>query len=107
MSFQGRRHRFEDRGLQELDEDLNDALEQLQRSPLGLDGVIVEGISFASGTAKTIAHKLGRKPRGWLVVLARDAAPVLHVTSANWAARDERHVTLTPGATFEADVYFF
>ncbi len=31
-------------------------------------GVLVSGVELATGSANSVAHNLGRKPKGWLVV---------------------------------------
>jgi hypothetical protein len=45
------------------------ALDEVQQIPL-LNGVLLEDITITAGQTKSIAHKLGRKPKGVIVVLA-------------------------------------
>lgn len=100
-----RRHQHPDPVVQQVADDLAD-LAAVLRGGLA-EGVIVEDISFTGGATAAIAHKLERRPVGFVVVRAVTADPGLFVTEANWLARDAELITLSATTTATADVMFF
>ena len=61
------------------------------------------GLAFTSGTARSIAHRLGRRARGFVEVYGADAASAAHVglrpTAHPAGYSSDTHVTVTPAAT--------
>jgi hypothetical protein len=49
-------------------------VDQLNKKPI-IDGILLEGLTITSGSS-TIEHKLGRIPRGYLVVASTAAVNV-------------------------------
>jgi len=70
-----------------------------------VDGVLIEDIDLASGTSTKIAHKLGRKLRGWIVV-GRTAAQHVYDENAGETDLDE-FLHLTAGGTVTVNVWVF
>lgn len=65
---------------------LQSNLEQWSVSVLkaGLNnGVLLEAISLSTGDTNAVEHKLGRAPRGWIVVRQRAAASIWDSQDAN------------------------
>lgn len=100
-----RRHSHPDPVVQALADDLAD-LQAALRGGLG-SGVTVAGLDFTAATARVVAHRLGRRPTGFVVVRAIDDDPGLYCAEADWLSRDARTITLTPTNTATADVVFF
>ena len=70
-----------------------------------VDGRIIEDIDLASGTTSKIAHKLGRKLIGWIVV-GKSAAQ--HVYDENSGQTDlDTYLHLTAGGTVTVNVWIF
>lgn len=65
-----------------------------------MDGRLLEGVSLST-TASAVAHGLGRRPRGWLVV---DNDSGVTVYRTEW---DSRTMTLTASATCTASIWVF
>ena len=55
----------------------------------------------------TLSHRLGRLPRGYIILREQGASLGLYTTEANWAARTDSLVTLTAGSAGSADFYFY
>lgn len=66
------------------------------------DGALVS-VTFVNGTV-TVAHGLGRLPRGFKVMAPQDST---YPYAATWSDRTDRHVVLTAAAAFTSDVWFF
>ena len=87
--------------------ELADYVSKIAREWVGFplqDGGTVE-VDFVSGTV-VVPHKLGRKPRGF-IVLQPQHSTYPYATAADWAARDANFLTLTAGAAFTSDVWVF
>ena len=70
-----------------------------------IDGNLIEDISLASGTTSKIAHKLGRKLIGWIIV-GKDAAQ--HVYDVNSGKTDlDTYIHLTAGGTVTVNIWVF
>ena len=70
-----------------------------------LDGILISDISLASGTTTKVAHKLGRKLIGWIVV-GKSAAQ--HVYDENSGQTDlDTYLHLTAGGTVTFNVWIF
>ena len=57
---------FDDDKTSRFQDNVEAALDQLTRLPI-LDGVFIEDVSLVTGSINYIAHKLGRKPRMWII----------------------------------------
>lgn len=66
-----RRVRTEDGDIKQLQDAVANTLQTITQREI-LDGVLLTDIYVATGAARDIEHKLGRKPRGYVVV-KRDA----------------------------------
>ena len=82
---------------------LVDAIQAIQRGPAG--GVLSEQVALVSG-ANVVAHKLGRKPAGYVVGRC-SAAMTVHSTSANWDARTAQLVTVNASAAGSCSLWFY
>ena len=75
------------------------------------NGVAGSGLSFTAGTARSIAHKLGRKAKGFVEVYGADvtsAARVgLYATAHPTGTTSATHVTVTPTSTGTAYLLVF
>lgn len=70
-----------------------------------IDGRIILDVDLASGTSTKIAHKLGRKLKGWIVV-GKDAAQ--HVYDENSGESDlDTFLHLTAGGTVTVSIWVF
>lgn len=70
-----------------------------------IDGRLINDIDLASGTSTKIAHKLGRKLNGWIVV-GKSAGQ--HVYDENAGQTDlGTHLHLTAGGTVTVNVWVF
>ena len=79
------------------------------RSLLGsgiFNGDLLTGQAIAVGDNE-MAHRLGRKPQGYIILREQGASLGLFTTEANWAARTDLLVTLTAGSAGFADFYFY
>lgn len=69
------------------------------------------GLVFAAGTARSLAHGLGRRARGWIEVYAADVASAAAVglfATANPAGLSSAtHVTVTPTSSGTAFLFVF
>ncbi len=69
------------------------------------------GLAFVSGVARSIAHKLGRRARGFLEIYAADVPSAGHVglypTAHPTGASSATHVTVTPAATGACFLWVF
>jgi len=93
-----------DSSIQKLQYRLEETLRPITDAAI-IDGRLIEDIDLASGTSTKIAHKLGRKLRGWIVV-GRDAAQ--HVYDENSGKTDlGSFVHLTAGGTVTVNVWVF
>lgn len=75
--------------------------------------ILLEGVACVSGTVVQVPHGLGRKHRGWIVVLTTLAAgheslSELAPTDASYlAALADTHLQLLPTATCSASIVVF
>lgn len=69
------------------------------------------GLTFTAGTARSIAHGLGRKARGFLEVSGADAPSAAHVglraTAHPAGVTSSTHVTVTPASSGVAFLFVF
>jgi len=93
-----------DPSIQKLQYRLEETLRPVTDAAI-IDGRLIEDIDLASGTSTRIAHKLGRKLRGWIVV-GRNAAQ--HVYDENSGETDlDSFLHLTAGGTVTVNVWVF
>jgi len=71
-------------------------------------GVLIQNVTFTSGTNTTIVHKLGDVPRGWFLVAPRlwDGTAG-QVTAGTEISRDKSTIVIGPFGTFTADCWVF
>lgn len=67
MTTPFRRTRTGDRDLDAVQENVDEALRPIQACPI-IDGSLVTGAEIPSGSSAPISHRLGRIPRGWMLV---------------------------------------
>lgn len=89
--------------LRRVQANLADFVQPLVRNPL-LDGVLLEGVSLAAGT-NTVAHGLGRAPRGVLPLLGNADARVW--LSATPSAAPAGSVRLDASAAVTLSLFVF
>lgn len=65
------------------------------------NGVMIQGVFVASGTNKTIQHKLGRQLSGWHALRPRGTGQVSEVSS------NDKTLTLTASADVTVDVWVY
>jgi hypothetical protein len=66
-------------------------------------GVYLPGVEVGTSATK-VEHKLGRTPRGYLVLRIRASSPVYLIETAD---PDARHLTLEAGADCTVDLWVF
>ena len=90
--------------VQNLQYRLEETLRPVTDSSI-IDGRVIEDITLASGTTSKIAHKLGRKLIGWVVV-GKNAAQ--HVYDVNSGKTDlDTYIYLTAGGTVTVNIWVF
>ena len=90
--------------IQNLQYRLEETLRPVTSSSV-IDGNLIEDISLASGTTSKIAHKLDRRPIGWIIV-GKDAAQ--HVYDVNSGKTDlDTYIHLTAGGTVTVNIWVF
>lgn len=70
-----------------------------------IDGRLISDIDLASGTVSKIAHKLGRKLQGWVIV-GKGAAQHVYDNNSGQSDLDE-YIHLTAGGTVTVNVWVF
>lgn len=74
-------------------------------------GVLGKGYAFTAGTARSIAHGLGRRAKGFVEVYAVDAPSAAHVglfASAHPSGiTSSTHITVTPTSTGTCAILVF
>lgn len=74
-------------------------------------GVSGKGLAFTAGTARSIAHGLGRKAKGFLEVYLADTPSAAHVqlypTAHPSGITSATHITVTPTSTGTCAVLVF
>jgi len=90
--------------LQEFEFRVEDTFRPITDSSI-IDGRIISDIELSSGTISKIAHKLGRKLQGWVIV-GKNAAQ--HVYDDNSGQTDlDTYIHLTAGGTVTVNVWVF
>ena len=90
--------------IQNLQYRLEETLRPVTSSSV-IDGNLIEDISLASGTTSKIAHKLGRKLIGWIIV-GKDAAQHVYVVNSGKTDLDT-YIHLTAGGTVTVNIWVF
>lgn len=92
-----------ERALLTTQRELDQQREQLNRQPLTAPDsrLYAPGTPLAVGDNR-IAHKLGRKPKGYVVTRSTGGAADLYEVS-----RDDRFITLNSGNTATVEILFF
>lgn len=68
--------------VKQLQENIEQYIKPLDNFPI-LDGVLVKDICLEANTSNEIKHKLGRKPRGWIIVRKRADSRIWDLQSTN------------------------
>ena len=93
-----------DVSIREMQYRLEETLRPVTDSSI-IDGRLIESISLSSGTTSKIAHKLGRKIIGYIVV-GKNAAQ--HVYDENSGKSDlDTYLHLTSGGTVTVNIWVF
>jgi len=90
--------------LKEIQERVEDALLPVVDSSI-IDGKLLTGHVLASGTTSVIAHGLGRKLKGWVVVSKNAAQHVYDAQASNDSPDIFLH--LTAGGAVTVDLWVF
>lgn len=61
--------------LQQFQDSVAEVLGPIRAAEV-VDGVLISGVVIPTGTPKSVAHKLGRPPQGWIVVSKNAASDV-------------------------------
>ena len=102
-----RRYERVSTGVPQLDavqERVEDALLPISLSTI-VDGKLLTGHVLASGSTSVIAHGLGRKLQGWIVVSKNAAQHVYDSQASNSAPETFLH--LTAGGAVTVDLWVF
>ena len=90
--------------IMELQYRLEETLRPVTDSSI-LGGILIKDVDLASGTSTKVAHKLGRKLQGWIIV-GKTAAQ--HVYDENEGESDlDEFLHLTAGGTVTVNVWIF
>jgi len=85
-----------------LEANVRDTLEPLLRREL-LDGRLIEDAALTTGTGNDLLHKLGRVPKGWIVVKQNAQADVWENANATPA----KVLTLQTSANVTVSLWVF
>lgn len=77
----------------------------LEQNPI-LDGVLLEGVTLASG-ANDIAHKLGRQARGWFPVPLRSNITVYDASIDLPSLLHNSHIRITASGAGTINLWVF
>jgi len=94
----------QDETLSRIQERVEDAFLPVSDSKI-LDGHLIEGQALASGTTSEIAHSLGRKLIGYIVVKRNAAQHVYDTQETN--DTPDKTLYLTAGGTVTVDLWVF
>lgn len=86
-----------------MQENVSKALQPFVNSPIA-DGVLLESVALINGVTE-INHKLGRAPRGWLIVRQRASASIWDVQDEN--TRPKLTLKLQSNAAVICDIWIF
>ena len=80
-----------------------DFARQLENNPL-LDGILIEGIEFSGAVTVLVPHKLGRKPRGYILT---DVTGGLVGIARNAGAWDAQFLSLASSGLCTIAIWVF
>ena len=87
--------------LELFQNNIKDFVKVLEDNPL-LDGTLIEDVEFGGAVTVNIAHKLGRKPRGWILTDLTVGARI--VIRDDW---DDKFLTLTSNGACTISLWVF
>ena len=90
--------------LSRFQDGVEEVLLDIQKTPT-LDGHLLTGITLLTGIANEIAHRLGRRPRGWYIVRKRADSSIWDAQDANLLP--DRTLTLYASAEVTVDIWVF
>lgn len=107
-----------DRQTDQVWQALNALANRIANNPIADGRLITEeenavpgtGLFFASGVERSIAHKLGRKAKGFIEVYSSDNPSALHVglfSTPNAAYPSDSYITVTPTDTGACWIWVF
>ena len=93
----------DDQGTQLSRENVKKFVKPIEDNPL-LDGVLIEDIIFSGAVTVNVTHKLGRKPRGWILT---DLTGGLVDVARNTGAFDDKFLSLASSAACTISIWVF
>ena len=93
-------------GVQEIEllqQNTKNFVKSLERNPL-LDGILIKNVFFSGAVTVNIAHKLGRKPRGWFTT---DITGNLANIARNVGDCNDKFLSLAASATCTISLWVF
>ncbi len=97
------RQHTEDQDSELFQQNVKNFVKRLEDNPL-LDGVLIENIVFSGAVTVNQAHKLGRKPRGWIIT---DLTGGLVDVARNVGDFDDKFLSLAASAACVVSVWVF
>jgi hypothetical protein len=88
--------------INRLMDNLNYCLNPIVASEI-IDGVLVKEVSLNTGT-NSVAHQLGRKPNGWIIVRKNNFGDVYENSVNN---TPNQNIILVSSANLKCDFWFF
>ena len=97
------RQHTEDQDSELFQQNVKNFVKRLEDNPL-LDGVLIEGVEFTGAVTVNIPHRLGRKPRGWIIT---DLTGGLVDVARNVGDFDDKFLSLAASAACVVSVWVF
>lgn len=97
-------HQADDRDLMAAQARIKEFAQAIEDCPL-IDGALVEGVEMAATGLKTIEHRLGRKPIGWMV--ARQNAYAFFREETDGNSIPEKVILIRSTHAVTANFWFF
>lgn len=90
--------------LQKFQENVRSSIDSIIACPI-IDGLLIENVSLTAASTTEVYHKLGRKPKGWLIVRQRGQANIWDLQDAN----KNKSVTLSLACSADVvvDIWIF
>jgi hypothetical protein len=96
---------MDDELLNRFQDNIERSISELTTIPI-LDGILLEAVTITTGDNK-IAHKLGRKYTGYLVVKTIGAGSVVYESTTVNTAKDTFIILSVGSGTTHADIWIF
>lgn len=100
-----KRHESGDYNIQKVQDALESALKSIEADSPIIPGRLINDVALTSGTASTISHGLGRKLRGYIVVLRNANATVWDDQATN--TNSTRTLILNASANVTISLWVF